>query len=253
MNSYTRMQHRLAGEPVDRPPNFDIFMTCAAHFIRQPLSAYYRDHRVLVEATDVSLERRQIDFRLLERIMRPTTAGAPTGVRPPRKARAARPRVAGRAGALCAANAVSGREDAVPAPPPVLSGDLASFVPRTVWRFIAIGSNDPLSTRAHLGVRLRRRSDATHLRSDRRISRRWTPVAHGPRPTLQGLSAALASCRRGRASRGRPLRNTEPAEPPQLVASGYPRIPKPASRRLARNDRAVGPVDFHPLMPRAHA
>jgi ribonuclease R len=53
---------------------------------------YRLGDRVLVEATDVSLERRQIDFRLLERITRPTTTSAPAGGRPPRRARAARPR-----------------------------------------------------------------------------------------------------------------------------------------------------------------
>ena len=50
MNSYERFTARLAGQPVDRTPNFDIFMTRAAHHIGQPLSRYYLDHRVLVEA-----------------------------------------------------------------------------------------------------------------------------------------------------------------------------------------------------------
>ncbi len=50
MNSYERTLHRLRGEPVDRPPNFDIFMTFAAHFIHQPLSRYYLDYRVLCDA-----------------------------------------------------------------------------------------------------------------------------------------------------------------------------------------------------------
>lgn len=50
MNAYDRMFNRLAGQPVDRPPNFDIFMTFAARHIGQPLSRYYQDHRVLVEA-----------------------------------------------------------------------------------------------------------------------------------------------------------------------------------------------------------
>lgn len=62
MNSYDRMQHRLNGEPVDRPPNFDIFMTYAAHFIGQPLSAYYRDHRVLVEANLAMVEAFGVDI-----------------------------------------------------------------------------------------------------------------------------------------------------------------------------------------------
>jgi uroporphyrinogen decarboxylase len=50
MNSFERMTRRLQGQPVDRPPNFDIMMTFAAHHIGQPLSRYYLDHRVLCEA-----------------------------------------------------------------------------------------------------------------------------------------------------------------------------------------------------------
>ncbi|MCR4406365.1 MAG: uroporphyrinogen decarboxylase family protein [Anaerolineae bacterium] len=50
MNSYDRVLRRLRGETVDRPPNFDIMMTFAAHYIGQPLSRYYLDYRVLCEA-----------------------------------------------------------------------------------------------------------------------------------------------------------------------------------------------------------
>lgn len=50
MNSYERLLRRLRGEAVDRPPNLDIMMTFAAHFIGQPLSRYYLDYRVLCEA-----------------------------------------------------------------------------------------------------------------------------------------------------------------------------------------------------------
>ncbi len=50
MNSYERFTARLAGQPADHIPNFNIFMTRAAHHIGQPLSRYYLDHRVLVEA-----------------------------------------------------------------------------------------------------------------------------------------------------------------------------------------------------------
>lgn len=50
MNSYERFVARLKGQPVDRVPNFDILMTFAAHYIGQPLSRYYLDHRVLVDA-----------------------------------------------------------------------------------------------------------------------------------------------------------------------------------------------------------
>ena len=45
MNSYDRFTKRLQGESVDRPPNFDIMMTFAAHYIGQPLSRYYADYR----------------------------------------------------------------------------------------------------------------------------------------------------------------------------------------------------------------
>jgi MtaA/CmuA family methyltransferase len=50
MNSYERYFARLHGRPVDRAPNFDILMQHAAHHIGQPLSRYYLDYRVLVEA-----------------------------------------------------------------------------------------------------------------------------------------------------------------------------------------------------------
>jgi MtaA/CmuA family methyltransferase len=50
MSPYERFVRRLAGEPVDRTPNFDIMMTFAAHYIDQPLSRYYQDYKVLAEA-----------------------------------------------------------------------------------------------------------------------------------------------------------------------------------------------------------
>jgi uroporphyrinogen decarboxylase len=50
MNSFERVLNRLHGEPVDRIPNFDIMMQFAAHYIHQPLSSYYQDHRVLCDA-----------------------------------------------------------------------------------------------------------------------------------------------------------------------------------------------------------
>ena len=62
MNSHERFTHRLRGEPVDRVPNFDIFMTFAAHYIGQPLSRYYLDHRVLVEANLAVLEAFDLDI-----------------------------------------------------------------------------------------------------------------------------------------------------------------------------------------------
>jgi len=56
MNSYQRVLARLQGQPVDRPPNFNIYMTFAADHVNQPLSRYYQDYRVLVEANMGVLE-----------------------------------------------------------------------------------------------------------------------------------------------------------------------------------------------------
>ena len=50
MNSLERVHRRLHGEEVDRAPNFDIYMTRAAHYVGRPLSEYYLDYRALVEA-----------------------------------------------------------------------------------------------------------------------------------------------------------------------------------------------------------
>lgn len=62
MNSMERFTHRLRGEPVDRPPNFDIFMTFAARHIGQPQAAYYQDYRVLVEANMAVLHDFDLDI-----------------------------------------------------------------------------------------------------------------------------------------------------------------------------------------------
>lgn len=62
MNSLERTHKRLAGEPVDRPPNFDIMMQFAAHHIGAPLSRYYQDHRVLCEANMAVLEAFDLDI-----------------------------------------------------------------------------------------------------------------------------------------------------------------------------------------------
>lgn len=50
MNSLERLKHRLRGEAVDRPPNLDIAMAFAAHHVGKPLSQFYLDHNVLVDA-----------------------------------------------------------------------------------------------------------------------------------------------------------------------------------------------------------
>ncbi|MCB9057777.1 MAG: uroporphyrinogen decarboxylase family protein [Calditrichae bacterium] len=62
MNSSDRVKKRLRGEDVDRPPNFDIFMTFAAHYIKQPLSKYYLDYRVLVDANMAMVENFEADL-----------------------------------------------------------------------------------------------------------------------------------------------------------------------------------------------
>jgi MtaA/CmuA family methyltransferase len=62
MDSTQRVLNRLKGEAVDRPPNFDIFMTFAAHYIGLPLSRYYLDYRVLAQANRAMVEDFGIDL-----------------------------------------------------------------------------------------------------------------------------------------------------------------------------------------------
>lgn len=62
MNPLERVRRRLRGEAVDRPPNLDIYMQRAAHHVGQPLSRYYLDHRVLVEANLAVLEAFDLDI-----------------------------------------------------------------------------------------------------------------------------------------------------------------------------------------------
>jgi len=62
MNSFERFQARLQGKAVDRVPNFDILMTRATHHIGQPLSSYYLDYRVLVEANLAVLDDFNLDI-----------------------------------------------------------------------------------------------------------------------------------------------------------------------------------------------
>jgi MtaA/CmuA family methyltransferase len=78
MNSYERFTARLASQPVDRLPNFDIFMTRAAHHIGQPLSRYYLDHRVLVEANLVVVDDFHLD--ILQAISDPYREAADFGL-----------------------------------------------------------------------------------------------------------------------------------------------------------------------------
>jgi MtaA/CmuA family methyltransferase len=62
VNSMQRFTDRLRGARVDRPPNFNILMTFAAHFIDKPLSEYYLDYRVLVEANIAVVEAFDLDI-----------------------------------------------------------------------------------------------------------------------------------------------------------------------------------------------
>jgi MtaA/CmuA family methyltransferase len=62
MDAFQRMTGRLRGQRVDRPPNFDILMTFAAHHIGQPLRRYYLDHRVLVAANVAMVSEFDVDI-----------------------------------------------------------------------------------------------------------------------------------------------------------------------------------------------
>ena len=62
MTSFERFQKRLKGQTVDCPPNFDIMMQFAAHYIKKPLREYYLDYRVLVEANLVMIEDFELDI-----------------------------------------------------------------------------------------------------------------------------------------------------------------------------------------------
>ncbi len=78
MNSFERFRARLAGEPVDRAPNFDIMMQFAAHYIGQPLARYYLDHRVLVDANLAVVEDFHLD--ILQAISDPYREAADHGL-----------------------------------------------------------------------------------------------------------------------------------------------------------------------------
>jgi MtaA/CmuA family methyltransferase len=62
MNSWERVAARLQGNPVDRPPNFNIMMQFAAHYIHEPLSSYYQDYRVLCAANFAVQEAFSLDI-----------------------------------------------------------------------------------------------------------------------------------------------------------------------------------------------
>jgi uroporphyrinogen decarboxylase len=57
LTAYERMTRRLKGEPVDRPPNFDIFMTFASRRAGKTQREYYLDYRALVDANMLMIEQ----------------------------------------------------------------------------------------------------------------------------------------------------------------------------------------------------
>lgn len=62
MKPLERVRRRLRGLPVDRRPNFDIYMQRAAHHAGRRLRDYYLDHRALVEANLAVLEAFELDL-----------------------------------------------------------------------------------------------------------------------------------------------------------------------------------------------
>lgn len=69
MNSYERLMCRLRGEPVDRPPNLDIIMNFAPHYIGETMKPYYLDYRVLV-ASNLAVQP-VFDFDIVQAISDP--------------------------------------------------------------------------------------------------------------------------------------------------------------------------------------
>lgn len=62
MNSLQRIKNIISGMPIDRTPNFDIFMIRAAHHLGIPLSKYYLDYRVLCEVNMAALKDFELDI-----------------------------------------------------------------------------------------------------------------------------------------------------------------------------------------------
>lgn len=77
MNARERLAATLAAQPVDRPLNFDIMMTFAAHYIGEPLSQYYQDYRVLCAANLAVL--RDFDLDIVQAISDPYREAADWG------------------------------------------------------------------------------------------------------------------------------------------------------------------------------
>lgn len=62
MNSLGRFEAQLRRQRADRPANFNIFMTFAAHLIGKPLREYYQDFRTLCAANYAVVEAFGIDI-----------------------------------------------------------------------------------------------------------------------------------------------------------------------------------------------
>lgn len=77
MNAFERVTRRIQGEAVDRPPNFNIMMQFAAHYSGYPLSRYYQDCQVLVEANLAVL--RDFDLDIVQAISDPYREAADFG------------------------------------------------------------------------------------------------------------------------------------------------------------------------------
>ena len=78
MNSSERLAARLRGDPVDRPPNFNLVMQFGPHFIGRPLSAYYQDYRTLSDANFAVQEAFALD--ILQAISDPYREAADAGL-----------------------------------------------------------------------------------------------------------------------------------------------------------------------------
>lgn len=78
MTSLQRLHAILRGQRADRVPNFDIFMTRAAHHIGARLSTYYLDHRVLCAANLAVLG--DVGLDIVQAISDPYREAADTGL-----------------------------------------------------------------------------------------------------------------------------------------------------------------------------
>jgi MtaA/CmuA family methyltransferase len=79
LTSSDRVRRRLNGQPVDRPPNFDIIMGFGAHHIGARLREYYLDYHTLARANLAMLQ--DFDLDLLQAISDPYREAADFGLR----------------------------------------------------------------------------------------------------------------------------------------------------------------------------